>query len=81
MESAFGLVTKIPVSRIGEGEITVSVETKNEKNVKVFPVSQAAPFPHIEDLDRAVLCLDGIQIKDRSQVPPDNDQTREHPQI
>ena len=72
----FGITTRIPVNKLGTGNVCVAVETK--PNEKVFPVDQEKPFPGIEELDRAVLCPDGIRFKAKSPDRQDNDQSREH---
>ena len=61
IEDGFGITTKIPVNRLGTGDIAVIVESKETANVLL--IDQDKPFPGIEKLDNAVLCVGGIQIK------------------
>jgi len=61
-EDAFGLCTKIPVSRLGEGRIRIFV--KNKEDAKhVIPIFQDRPFCQLDKLDKAVFCDGGILIK------------------
>ncbi len=60
-EDAFGITTKIPVNRLGTGDIEFVAES--EEAGKVLPVDQDKPFLGIEKLDDAVLCVGGIRIK------------------
>ncbi len=87
MDNDFGLLTRIPVSRLGQGDITVAVKGQEaaakEAPVKdnVFPVEADKPFDHLEQLDTAVLQGEGIAITAPAPAPQDSDPSQEPPQI
>ena len=60
--SGFGISTKIPISKLGVGDITVTTEAEAKHDV--LSVDPNKPFACIERLDDAVLCAGGIRIKE-----------------
>lgn len=76
---AFGITTKIPVSRLGTGDISVVADSKTKQ--RVLSVDQNSPFENIEQLDNAVFCEEGIRIIERSPGRPGSGQIREHQRI
>ena len=56
MGDGFGLETRLPVKRLGEGELTFSLEQKLEKpEGKFVPIIPEEPFAYIERLKEAYL--------------------------
>ena len=61
-EGGFGATTKIPINKLGAGEICVIAEINEQGCTQsIYPEK---PFSAIADLDKATLCPDGIRIKD-----------------
>lgn len=56
IEGGFGLQTRIPVKRLGEGELCFKVVSGNAASSELFiPVSESEPFLHLSMLDTAYL--------------------------
>lgn len=56
MEEGFGLDTRLPVKRLGEGEMAFTLLPKHESNVGQFvPIYPEEPFGYIERLKDAYL--------------------------
>ncbi len=57
MDGCFGLDTKIPVKRIGEGKMAFSLITKQEKQTEehFYPIFPEEPFAYIARLKDAYL--------------------------
>lgn len=63
MEGGFGLDTKIPVKRLGEGKMEFLLIPKHELGTEVFvPVYPEEPFSYIERLKDAYLARKGEQV-------------------
>lgn len=56
-ERGFGLDTRFPANRLGEGEVSFSLRDRNapEKERRFLPVREEEPFEHIEELEQGCL--------------------------
>lgn len=60
--SGFGLDIKIPVKRIGEGELKFSLASKQEKTAgKFVPITPEEPFGYLDRLKDCVLTYENGQ--------------------
>lgn len=62
MGTHFGIETNLPVSRLGEGELTFQIVAKNQEAASRFvPIDPETPFAYISKLEKARLSYrDGI---------------------
>lgn len=74
MDGAFGLVTRVPVKRLGEGKLSVrAVPRHPEGKGKFVPIRAEEPFAYIDRLQKAYIKRQegqlGIVIPDEDQLP------------
>ena len=63
MEDGFGLDTKLPVKRLGEGEMEISLHPKHEAGEgKFIPIYPEEPFSYLEKLKDAYLVCKGSEV-------------------
>ena len=63
--SGYGLTTRVPVSRLGEGTIAIEAHEKGFiPDTKSQTVIEEEPFRRLQDLDKAYLTDSGIRFKD-----------------
>lgn len=63
MDDGFGLETRIPVKRVGTGQMHFVLKPRHEKNQGTFvPIYPEEPFAYIERLKQGFLARKGEQI-------------------
>jgi len=77
----FGVETRIPIKRVGEGNLSFQVTPKHRETTEQFiPISPEEPFQYLARLKDAYLIRRngqaGIAITDRSPDQPDSGQSR-----
>ena len=62
MEDGFGLDTRIPVKRVGQGEMEFTLLPKHDTPDKFVPIYPEEPFAYIENLKNSFLTIQGGQM-------------------
>lgn len=64
MEDGFGLETRLPVKRLGEGDMEFRLIPKSEKNPqgKFVPIYPEEPFAYLQRLEEAFLATQNGQV-------------------
>ena len=71
----FVVKTKVAVSRLGIGQINIEADRSDKRPKQtVVSVTENGAFSNLEDLDKAVLCNEGITFTQKAQDPQDSDQ-------
>lgn len=79
LKDGFGIETRIPIKRVGNGELRFRVSPKHRANTESFiPLSADEPFRYIQRLKDAYLLRRygqvGLSFKDQSPSQRDSDQ-------
>ena len=73
MDDQFGVQTKIPVKRLGEGEIVIRVEpNRGDVSERFMPIRAEEPFAYIDKLEKAYFVY---RNKQPGVILPEEDQS------